>query len=143
MSVTRKVDGEGIFSHAGIALTTKNSDDSPLVVVHDHGAIYDPIDGRPQGEHYSTTHFALLSAILFTESQDPSYLESAKSVIKFADWNRKVEEPELFKFLILQECESVSKRELVIAKDNFSLNGEWTIVVLHSQRFSVLAELRR
>ncbi len=51
--------------------------------VYDTGGIFDPIDGRVQGEHYSTSHFALLAAILFLETKDQTYIEQAKSAIDF------------------------------------------------------------
>lgn len=50
---------------------------------YDHGGIYDPIDKRVFGEHYSATHFALLSAVLFRMTNDLKYLNSARLAIDF------------------------------------------------------------
>jgi len=50
---------------------------------YDYGGIYDPIDKRVFGEHYSATHFALLSSVLFRMTNDLEYLNSAKLAINF------------------------------------------------------------
>jgi len=70
----------GIFVREGIAFERKFHN---KLKIYDRGGIYDPIDGRVQGEHYSTTHFALLSAILFEESGEEFYLRSARAAIAF------------------------------------------------------------
>lgn len=50
---------------------------------YDYGGIYDPVDKRVLGEQYSATHFALLSALLFRNTNDFTYLKSAKLAIEF------------------------------------------------------------
>lgn len=65
---------------------------------YDYGGIYDSIDKRVFGEHYSATHFALLAAVLFRMTDEFEYLNSAKLAIdfhirtskdeyKYGDWN--------------------------------------------------------
>lgn len=84
LSVRQKLEDTDIFSSHGIALRLLNRDpDSANFEVFDAGGIFDPIDGRVQGEHYSATHFALLSAILFSETAEEKYLTSAKLAIEF------------------------------------------------------------
>ncbi len=83
LTVPYERNGTEIFSHAGVALKYRTAGDSPVLEVYDHGGIYDPVDRRIQGEHYSASHFALLGAILFQETGEASYLESAKSAIAF------------------------------------------------------------
>ncbi len=65
---------------SGIALRPAGNGE---LQVYDAGGIFDPIDGRVQGEHYSTSHFALLAAILFRETGEATFLESAKLAIDF------------------------------------------------------------
>ncbi|MFQ5649576.1 MAG: hypothetical protein ACE5IY_06505 [bacterium] len=80
----RHAAGQDVFSANGIALRPlSRSGERVTLEVVDGGGIYDPIDGRVQGEHYSTSHFALLSAILFQETQEESYLSAAKDAIAF------------------------------------------------------------
>ncbi len=80
--VRQKIENNDIISAHGIALR-RSERDSAWIEVFDAGGIFDPIDGRVQGEHYSTTHFALLSAILFSETRDEKYLTAAKQAIEF------------------------------------------------------------
>ncbi len=70
----------GLFVRQGIAFQKTSAD---KLTVYDAGGIYDPIDGRVQGEHYSTTHFALLGAILFQELGEEHYLNASRAAIEF------------------------------------------------------------
>lgn len=81
---TSRVSNAPLFQCQGIALRVPSRYDreTPLEV-YDAGGIFDPLDGRVQGEHYSTTHFALLSAILFNETHEERYLQHAQMAIDF------------------------------------------------------------
>lgn len=84
VSVKQAVRDNELFSCHGVALRSRGQDGHGATLdVFDAGGIYDPLDGRVQGEHYSTTHFALLAAILYQETKEPQYLESAKQAIEF------------------------------------------------------------
>lgn len=69
----------GLFRAHGIGLQLVDN----KISVYDYGGIYDSIDNSVKGEHYSTTHFALLSAILFNETNHENYLECARKAIDF------------------------------------------------------------
>jgi len=71
---------DDIFVRDGISFKKASGN---RLKVYDAGGIYDPVDGRVQGEHYGTTHFALLSAILFHESGEEFYLQRCRSAIAF------------------------------------------------------------
>jgi len=51
--------------------------------VYDYGGIFDPVDGYVPGDHYATTFFALLSALLFIETKKEQYFIQAKKAIEF------------------------------------------------------------
>jgi len=68
-----------LFQAHGIGLQLLDN----KIKVYDYGGIYDSIDHTVKGEHYSTTHFALLSAILFTETAQEGYLDCARKAIDF------------------------------------------------------------
>ncbi|MDZ7341186.1 MAG: hypothetical protein ONB27_07505 [candidate division KSB1 bacterium] len=75
---------EGFFRFHGIGLkvVTKNAHQAVLDV-YDNGGIFDAIDDLVPGEHYATTHFALLGAILYRHHPDPAILEQVKLAIDF------------------------------------------------------------
>ncbi len=84
VQVRQPFSAKNIFSAHGIALqVVSQAADRAELEVYDRGGIFDPIDGRVQGEHYSATHFALLSAILFSETGEEKYLSAAKLAIEF------------------------------------------------------------
>lgn len=84
ISVRQQIEINKFFSSRGIALRLiSDAQDSAEIAVFDAGGIFDPIDGRVQGEHYSTTHFALLSAILFSETREKKYLDAARLAMEF------------------------------------------------------------
>ncbi len=83
VTVSKKNLTEQIFTANGIALRGIKDGSSNKIEIVDAGGIYDPIDGRVQGEHYSTSHFALLSAILYNETKDDHYLDQAKQAVDF------------------------------------------------------------
>jgi hypothetical protein len=84
VSVLYSIENKEIFSCEGLALRTlSRKHDVAEIEVYDAGGIFDPIDGRVQGEHYSTTHFALLSAILFSETREQKYLSAAIDAMAF------------------------------------------------------------
>lgn len=72
------------FQSCGIGLKIKERNNVKVEIdVYDYGGIFDPIDNRVQGEHYSASHFALLSAILFVETKNDGYLDCAKKAVRF------------------------------------------------------------
>lgn len=75
---------EGYFRCHGIGLkvVTKNAHQAVLDV-YDCGGIFDAIDDLVPGEHYATTHFALLGAIVYRQQPDPAVLEQVKLAIDF------------------------------------------------------------
>ncbi len=83
LTVRQPVENELFTAHGIVLRPIERSDQRATLEVYDHGGIYDPIDGRVPGEHYSASHFALLSAILFSETGEPHYLEAAKLAIGF------------------------------------------------------------
>ncbi len=50
---------------------------------YDIGGIYDHLDCRVQGEHYSTTFFGLFSAAMYHLTQEPDYLGRARAAMQF------------------------------------------------------------
>lgn len=84
ISVWHSIESGEICSCEGVGLRLlSRTHDSAEIEVYDAGGIFDPLDGRVQGEHYSATHFALLSAILFSETAEQKYLIAAKNAIAF------------------------------------------------------------
>lgn len=61
----------------------ERSAESVVLSVYDSGGIYDPIDKSVVGDHYATTHFALLGAILFKNNNDNAILEKVKCAFDF------------------------------------------------------------
>lgn len=84
VEVEAEFSGDKICIVQGIALRLRSGNEvTARVEVYDAGGIFDPIDGRVQGEHYSTSHFALLGSILYCETREQRYLESAKLAVEF------------------------------------------------------------
>lgn len=75
-------EGHFRFHGIGLQVVTKHAHQAVLDV-YDSGGIFDAIDDLVPGEHYATTHFALLGAILFHEHPDPTLLEPVKLAIDF------------------------------------------------------------
>jgi len=76
-------EGKNFRSH-GVGLRIIQKDKQKVVLeVYDHGGIFDPIDYSIPGDHYATTHFALLGAILFRERQQEDLLERVRKAIDF------------------------------------------------------------
>lgn len=75
---------EKIFRCGGIAMQVaiQNGEEVELEV-YDHGGIWDPVDELVPGDHYATTHFALLGAILYQENPDDYILEKVRNSIEF------------------------------------------------------------
>ena len=61
----------------------EHKDNIPVVSCIDHGAIYDPIEERVPGEHYGTSHFALLCAILFELTKETHYIANIERTLDF------------------------------------------------------------
>ena len=73
-----------VISVEGVVFTRLDTKPGKLIFeTLDGGGIFDPVDGRVQGEHYSTTHFAALAAILFCEDHQERYLKAATEAIAF------------------------------------------------------------
>jgi len=53
------------------------------VMCVDQGGIFDPLDWCVPGDHYATSHFALLSAQLFILNSEEKYLDYLKSALLF------------------------------------------------------------
>ena len=84
IQVRHSGSAEEVFRLQGIAVEKLEAQSSrPKLGVYDFGGIWDPIDGGVPGEHYATTHFALLSAILFTQTKEPRYLQQASDALEF------------------------------------------------------------
>ncbi len=84
LDLTAELPAGEIFECHGMGLHVPgklNAGDD--IQIHDAGGIFDPIDGRVQGEHYSTSHFALLSAILHRETGEKRFLDNARQAIDF------------------------------------------------------------
>ncbi len=83
-SVKLKLTESDFFRYNGIGL--KKSGDTKhgvMLDVYDYGGIFDPIDDFVPGDHYATTHFALLGAILYQEQESEQLLEKIKRAIRF------------------------------------------------------------
>ncbi|HEX9655240.1 MAG TPA: hypothetical protein VGA99_16170 [bacterium] len=65
-----------------IELVDKRAAEATLRV-YDFGGIWDPVDERVMGEHYSASHFALLSAILYEQTGERQYLDHATKAFQF------------------------------------------------------------
>jgi len=78
----------------GIGLEFENNikDTDPLLNVYDFGGIFDPIDGYVPGDHYATTHYAMLGAILYRETGEKTFLDDASRLFYGMDL------PQLFHF---------------------------------------------
>ncbi len=82
--VTHSLATEGILRAHGIALELWDiKDERAKFRVYDYGGIWDPIDEYVPGEHYATSHFALLSAILFNINKQPHFLDKATQAFEF------------------------------------------------------------
>ncbi len=82
--VIQPLPEEKYFRTHGIGLKViQNKDEQVILKVYDYGGIFDPIAYKVPGDHYATTHFALLGAILYRESMDPEILEKVKKAIEF------------------------------------------------------------
>lgn len=72
------------FKSHGIGLAVeKRIGNKILLSVYDYGGIFDPIDKSIPGTHYATTHFALLGALIFSETGDKEILAFIKKAIFF------------------------------------------------------------
>lgn len=79
------------ISHGDLSKKKGNPD-----LYYDDGGILDPVTGRVMGEHYSTSHFALMGALLHIITNDARYLSSSIRAMdfqfrtrfsyKYADW---------------------------------------------------------
>jgi hypothetical protein len=49
----------------------------------DRGAIFDPLDGRPMGEHYAHTHFAWVCAMMHRREGGDEWLSRAMEAVEF------------------------------------------------------------
>ncbi|MFZ5516461.1 MAG: hypothetical protein ACOY90_07465 [Candidatus Zhuqueibacterota bacterium] len=88
---------ETMVSHGiGLEILEHNCQKA-ILGVYDSGGIYDPIDNLIPGDHYATSHFALLGAILYMQKRDPFILEkvmrafdffvrTSKDEYRFGDW---------------------------------------------------------
>ena len=75
---------EDRFVHDGIAFCVLSREGSRWELeVYDCGGIFDPVEGRVVGDHYATSHFAWLGAMLYQRSQSPETLEKIKTAIDF------------------------------------------------------------
>ncbi len=75
---------EKFFRVDGIGFELKKKVNRQVeIFVYDQGGIYDPVDDRVLGEHYSTSCFALLGAVLFRITGDKKYLPPSKQAIDF------------------------------------------------------------
>jgi len=84
IAVDEPLPPESYFRSHGIGLEMEKEGGKDVRLrVYDFGGIFDPIDSFVPGEHYATTHFALLGAILYLEKRDPSILEKVKKAIDF------------------------------------------------------------
>src|SRR4030042_6743126 len=76
-------DREFFRSH-GVGFRIKERNGKKVNIdVYDYGGIYDPIEKRVMGEHYSTSHYALLSAILFNDTRNDEYQDCARMALEF------------------------------------------------------------
>lgn len=84
IKVRQALPPEKVFRCEGVALELGEPNRFHMKLrVYDYGGIWDPIDGHVPGEHYATTHFALLSAILFLATKESRYIEQAIEAIAF------------------------------------------------------------
>ncbi|MBN1894367.1 hypothetical protein JW906_07715 [bacterium] len=75
---------EDSFRIQGIGLRVVHRDHSEVLLqVYDHGGIWDPVDENVPGDHYATTHFACLAAVIFAETKDRSLLEKISDALAF------------------------------------------------------------
>jgi len=84
ISVTEPIPEEPYFRSHGIGFKLNASGSEPVTLeVYDFGGIFDPIDQSIPGDHYATTHFALLGALLYQKNQDPEILKKIKMAMEF------------------------------------------------------------
>jgi len=84
LKVKQPFPSEPVFRSQGIALEAgEPSGAKHRLRVYDFGGIYDPIDEHVPGEHYATTHFALLSALMFSATKETRYIEQAIAAMEF------------------------------------------------------------
>jgi len=84
VEINQPLSDKDSFRNRGVGLRIAERQSKNIVLnVYDHGGIFDPIDSFVPGEHYATTHFALLGAILYEERKDVSILEKVKQAVEF------------------------------------------------------------
>ncbi|MFQ5601701.1 MAG: hypothetical protein ACE5HS_00365 [bacterium] len=84
IKVVEELPGDTIFRCQDVAFeVVDNEGDELKLRVYDYGGIWDPIDKRVMGEHYSTSHFALLSALLYGQTLEEKYLQQALRAFEF------------------------------------------------------------
>ncbi len=67
----------------GLKLIEKKGEDA-IIEVYDSGGIWDPVDKFVPGDHYATTHFAFLGAIIYKHyRKEKEILENVKLAIEF------------------------------------------------------------
>ena len=68
----------------GFGVDRQINGDPKSVYCYDQGAIYDPIDGYIPGDHYATSHFALIAAILYRYTSDQKFLDHIMAAVNFS-----------------------------------------------------------
>jgi len=67
----------------GFELKLRGSEEIDNISCYDNGAIFDPIDGYVPGDHYATSHFALLCAILYKLTKNREYIPPLENALHF------------------------------------------------------------
>jgi hypothetical protein len=84
LPVSMPVPEKALFRSHGVGLRLpEGSSGSFSLSVYDCGGIFDPVEGYVPGDHYATTYFGLLSALLYQETRNESCLERAREALVF------------------------------------------------------------
>ncbi|HHS12419.1 MAG TPA: hypothetical protein ENN03_01480 [bacterium] len=84
MKKVTDIPRESCFQVDGIGLCiAERGKNSARLIVYDHGGIYDPLDRRVPGDHYATTHFALLGSIIRRFDPSAVSLKAIKNAAHF------------------------------------------------------------
>ncbi|KJJ85942.1 glycosyltransferase [Candidatus Omnitrophus magneticus] len=60
-----------------------NNNETHTAIVYDYGGIWDPVDGKVPGEHYGTTFFGYLSALMYRDTGENQFLYRAIAAGRF------------------------------------------------------------
>jgi len=84
IKVTHPLNNKEYFRCHGIGLKIVDSDNENVILnVYDKGGIFDPVDGYVPGDHYGSTYFAWLGALLYKNTNEADIMNSIRMAAEF------------------------------------------------------------